>query len=93
MAYRWPAAACSTLVSSVPPEMTLQPRQEREAASCDPYAARDPARPIVVVGWPVYGVWAPPWELRSDSCQGLPEATILSRSVAEAQRPHARIAA
>lgn len=31
-----------------------------------------PSRPIVPVGWPVYGVWADPWELRSDSHQGLP---------------------
>ena len=40
------------------------------------------------------GVWAAPWELRSDGPSGVrPEATILSRSVAEAQYPHARVAA
>jgi hypothetical protein len=75
--------------------MTLQPRPASEAASCDPYAvaARDPAARSC------------PWDGRSTGCgrpQGscavtairvCPEATILSRSVAEAQYPHARVAA
>ena len=29
-----------------------------------------PGRPIVSVGWPVYRVWAAPWELRSDGPSG-----------------------
>src|SRR5260370_34711412 len=71
--------------------MPLQPRPASEAASCDPYAvaARDPAARSC------------PWDGRSTGCgrpQGscavaairvCPEATILSRSVAEAQYPHA----
>jgi hypothetical protein len=75
--------------------MTLQPRPASEAASCDPYAvaARDPAARSC------------PWDGRSTGCgrphgscavtaiRVCPEATILSRSVAEAQYPHARVAA
>ncbi len=67
--------------------MTLQPRPASEAASCDPYAvaARDPAARSC------------PWDGRSTGCgrphgscavtaiRVCPEATILSRSVAEAQ--------
>ncbi len=74
--------------------MRLQPRPASEAASCDPYAvaARDPAARSC------------PWDRRSTGCvrphgscavtviRVCPEATILSRSVAEAQYPHARIA-
>src|SRR6266571_2751122 len=75
--------------------MTLQPRPASEAASCDPYAvaARDPAARSC------------PWDGRSTGCgrphgscavtaiRVCPEATILSRSVAEAQYPLARVAA
>jgi hypothetical protein len=75
--------------------MTLQPRPASEAASCDPYAvaARDPAARSC------------PWDGRSKGCgrphgscavtaiRVCPEATILSRSVGEAQYPHARVAA
>jgi hypothetical protein len=48
----------------------------------------------VPVGWPVYRVRAALWELRSDGPSGsAPQATIVSRSVTEAQYPHARVAA
>src|SRR5947209_7260479 len=75
--------------------MTLQPRPASEAASCDPYAvaARDPAARSC------------PWDGRSAGCgrphgscavtaiRVCPEATILSRSAAEARYPLARVAA
>src|SRR6266849_9734452 len=70
------------------------PRPASEAANCDPYAvaARDPAarsctwngRPI---GCAAHGGCA------VTAIKVCPEATILSRSVAEAQCPHARVAA
>src|SRR5260370_1445857 len=61
-----------TSVSSVPREMTLQPRPASEAANCDPYAvaARDPAARLCT--WDGRSKGARPWELRSDGHQGLP---------------------
>jgi hypothetical protein len=46
----------------------------------------------VPVGWPVYRYGRPYGSCAVTDHQGLPEATILSRSVAEAQYPHARLA-
>ena len=75
--------------------MTLQPRPASEAASCDPYAvaARDPAaRSCPWDGWST-GCGRPQGSCAATAIRVCPEATILSRSVAEAQYPHARVAA
>ena len=74
--------------------MTLQPRPASEAASCGPYAvaARDPAaRSCPWDGRPT-GCGRPHGSCAVTAITVCPEATILSRSVAEAQYPHARIA-